>query len=232
MQEPYQKTNIYFIPGQGADKRLFGKIKLDERFIVNHITYETPTKNSTMRSYAEELAQQIDQSKPFILIGASLGGMLATEITSFLEPMRTILISSAKQRSELPFRYRFQKQLPFYKLVPASLVKLGAKILQPLVESDRNKEKTIFKAMLNAKDPKFLSRTVHMIVNWERQTAEDSIIHIHGNKDHTLPIKNVQYDYLIEGGSHMMSLTRAEEINQLILAVLTQHKSHKDTFIK
>ncbi|NOQ74998.1 MAG: alpha/beta hydrolase [Crocinitomix sp.] len=184
-----------------------------------------------MRAYAEKLAEQIDQSQPFILIGASLGGMLATEMTAFIKPKCTIIISSAKNRRELPFRYRFQKHFPVYKLVPAVLVKFGAKILQPLVELDRNKEKAIFKAMLNDKDPKFLSRTVHMIVNWKRTNYPENIIHIHGDNDHTLPIKNVNYDHLIEGGSHMMSLTRAMEINQLILDILTAKGPFKNKTI-
>ena len=55
--------------------------------------------------------------------------------------------------------------------------------------------------MLRDKDPKFLSRTIGIIIKWDRQTTNKDIIHIHGNKDHTLPIKNVKYDYLIENGS-------------------------------
>ena len=61
-----------------------------------------------------------------------------------------------------------------------------------------------------------------MIINWERTTFPDKIVHIHGDKDHTIPIKNVQYDYLMEEGSHMMMLTRAGEINQIIDHILNQ----------
>jgi pimeloyl-ACP methyl ester carboxylesterase len=217
--------SIYLISGQGADNRLFEKIKLDERFIIKHISYFTPTKGSTMESFAKELAKQIDTTQPFILIGTSLGGMLATEMNDFLNPELTVIISSAKNRNELPLRYRFQKQFPVYKIVPSPIVKMGAKILQPLVEPDRNKHMATFKAMLNAKDSKFLSRTVRMIVTWNRTDHSKNIIHIHGNKDNTIPIKNVQYDYLIQGGSHMMTLTRGEEINQLILQILTKQKA-------
>ena len=38
-----------------------------------------------------------------------------------------------------------------------------------------------------------------MIVNWDRTRYSEQIIHIHGDKDHTIPIKNLEYDYLIEG---------------------------------
>ena len=162
--------NIYLIPGQGADKRLFNAFDLHLDHNVHHVPYHTPKKGDSMRSFAQQLSTHIDQSKPFILIGTSLGGMLATEMAEILNPEKVILISSAKNRTELPFSYRFQKQIPFYGIIPPSLIKWGAKIAQPLVEPDRNKEKATFKAMLNDKDPYFLSRTIHMIVNWNRLT--------------------------------------------------------------
>lgn len=61
-----------------------------------------------------------------------------------------------------------------------------------------------------------------MILNWEREVAPQSIVHIHGNKDKTIPIKNVHYDYKVDKGSHMMTLTRGEEISELILEILEE----------
>jgi pimeloyl-ACP methyl ester carboxylesterase len=74
--------------------------------------------------------------------------------------------------------------------------------------------------MLKEKDPLYLKRTVDMIIQWDRTTHPDRIIHIHGNKDHTIPVKNVKVDYLVEGGSHMMMLTRADEIKALLGPIL------------
>src|SRR6056300_912405 len=105
--------------------------------------------------------------------------MLAAEMNTFLSPQKTIIISSAKSRKELPTQYRFQRAIPIYSLVPKRLVKGGARVLQPIVEPDRKRNKEIFKAMLKDKDPKFLKRTVRMIIRWERTEAPKGIIHIH-----------------------------------------------------
>lgn len=153
-------------------------------------------------------------------MGTSLGGMLATEMTDFLKPEKTIIISSAKCRKELPHRYRFQRAIPLHKLVPKGMMKWGAKIMQPIVEPDRNKEKEIFKSMLEDKDKRFVKRSVNMIINWGRDSYDERIIHIHGDKDNTLPIKKVKYDYLIKDGSHMMTLTRGKELSGLIFEIL------------
>lgn len=214
---------IYFVPGQGADDRLFDSLKLHKSFEIRDIKYFTPSKNMTMSEFARQLATQIDTTKPFILIGVSLGGMLSTEMSDFLNPEEIILISSAKQHTELPKRYTFQQKIPIYKALPPRTIKAGAKIMQPIVEPDRNKQKTTFKSMLDRKDPKFLKRTIHMIINWERTAHRTDIIHIHGNNDKTIPIKNVNYDYLIENGSHMMALTRSQEISEIINSILLKY---------
>lgn len=106
--------------------------------------------------------------------------------------------------------------MPIYKIVPAPFVKLGALILQPLVEPDRNKDKATFTSMLKDKDPKFLRRTVKMIMDWERTSNDGSIIHIHGDNDHTLPVRNINIDYMVEDGSHMMVLTKGKLISKLV----------------
>ncbi len=211
---------IYLIPGQGADERLFNELDIAEPYKVKHINYKTPKEGTNLKQYAQELSNQIDTTQPFILIGVSLGGMLATEMSDFLSPEKVIIISSAKHKNELPFRYRFQQKLPLYKAFSSNMVKKGALIAQPIVEPDRNKEKATFVKMLKDKDPEFLKRTIDMIINWDRTEAPKNIIHIHGTKDKTIPIRNVAVDFKVDEGSHMMTLTRGKEISILINQIL------------
>lgn len=173
-----------------------------------------------MKAYAVELSNQIDQSNPFILIGTSIGGMLSCEMNEFMNPEKVIIISSAQNKYELPGRYNFQKKFPIHKLVSKGMAKTGALILQPIVEPDRNKEKETFVSMLKAKDKTFLKRSIEMIVEWEKESFDESIIHIHGDNDHTVPIENINCQYIIENGSHMITLTRAEEINSILNEIL------------
>lgn len=214
------KTNIYLLAGQGADERLFKNLDFPDQYKVNYIEYSIPTSEKSLEEYACTLSNQIDQSKPFILIGVSLGGMLATEMCDFMNPLKTIIIASAKNANELPRTFKFQKKVPLYKLAGKSNVKWGARFLQPIVEPDRRREKDTFKAMLKDKDPEFLLRTIPMIMTWEREQSCDEIIHIHGTKDHTIPFKNVQSDYQIHGGSHMITLTESDKLNRILNDIL------------
>jgi len=214
--------NIYLIPGQGADHRLFSKLQLDASFNIHHITFEVPKAGYLMPDYARQLSKQIDTSQPYILLGVSIGGMLATEMTDFLNPVKTIVVSSAKSKNEIPLLYTIQSKLNLHKLIPGWFSKIAALILQPFYEPISKKEKELFKQMIKDKDPVFMRRTINMIVNWDRTTFNPSIIAIHGNSDNTLPIRHVQVDHLVDKGSHLMILTKAEELSHLINKILSK----------
>ncbi len=210
-------VNVYFFPGSGSDERLFAKIALPQGYSANYVQYPVPAKKATMAEYAAIVAQQIDTMKPFVLVGVSLGGMICTELAERLTPSKTIIISSAKCRRELPRHYRFQGHFPINKLFGARFMKAMSFVAQAVVEPDRNKGKATFKAMLSDKNPLFLKRAVNLIVNWEREKYPPNMVHIHGTNDHTLPLRNINPSVIVPGGSHMMTLTRGEEINALIL---------------
>ena len=96
-------TIIYLFPGQGADARQFKHLELPRGYDTVHISYPVPEKYENLTAFASRFIKEIDQSKPYILMGVSLGGMICTELSDTLSPLLTILISSAKgQGSSLP----------------------------------------------------------------------------------------------------------------------------------
>lgn len=223
-----QSTVLYLFPGQGSDARIFSNIRFDSTYKIVNILYPVPKKGTTMKEFALLLKEQIDTTGTYNFIGVSLGGMLCSELTDILHPKKVIIISSAKCRNELPLRYRFQKYIPIYKLFPKGAIKFGAKMLQPIVEPDRNKNKATFKSMLKNKDSKFLKRSVNMIITWDKRNYDSTLIHIHGTKDHTLPIRKTKPTIVVEKGSHMMTLTRGKEIEKILNSILQEQKSEME----
>ena len=217
-QDPPSDTIIYLLPGQGADCRLYRYIEFP--YDTVHLELPVPAKKTSLHDYALGFIHRIDVSRPFILVGVSLGGMICAELADTIAPAITIVISSAKCRKELPGRYRFQKTIPLNKIIPKGMTKWGAKVLAPIVEPARKQDKETFRSMIEAKDPAYLKRTVDMIINWDKECHEGNIIHIHGDRDHTLPHRKVKYDYLVENGTHMMVYIRGDEINLLINKIL------------
>lgn len=211
--------SVYLFPGQGSDYRIFGDLSWNKKYDLAYMTLPTPDKGESMKEYALRFVPLIDTTEKFILIGVSMGGMICAELADVLNPKKTILISSAKTRNELPGRYTFNKYLKLNKIMPSKTVRKWAIFLQPVVEPD-SKNDDLFIHMLSSKDPVYLKRTIDMIINWERTEYNSQILHIHGSNDNTIPIKNVETDYIIEEGSHMMVLTRAKEITAILEGIL------------
>jgi pimeloyl-ACP methyl ester carboxylesterase len=213
---------VYLFPGQGADYRQYRDLSFPEGYDTVHISYPVPDKRESMAQFARRFIPVIDTAHPYILVGVSLGGMICTELADVLHPKKVILISSAKAAFELPGRYTFIIKIHLNRIIPKGLVKAGARTLQGIVEPDRKYDKETYKDMLKKKDAAYLKRTVDMIINWERDSYLYSIIHIHGDADHTIPIKNVDCDYVIAEGSHLVVLSRAEEISRIFTKILKE----------
>jgi pimeloyl-ACP methyl ester carboxylesterase len=174
-----------------------------------------------MESYAKSIANQIDQSETFILIGVSLGGMVCCELNEMLRPHKTILISSARNRGEIPVLYKLQAKMGTHHLIPGWLLKYSGVLLQGIYEPKSWKDRHVFRAMMLTKPAVYFKRTINMIIHWERTESNKDIIHIHGTGDRTLPFKLVKRaDYVVPGGSHMMVYTRGKEINKILLEIM------------
>jgi pimeloyl-ACP methyl ester carboxylesterase len=211
---------IYFLSGLGADHRLFDALAIPSTYRIAHLHMPVPTRGQSMQSFAKQLATDINAHEDFILIGVSLGGMIATEISAFLKPRKVILISSAQCSNEIPAFYKLMGRLGVNNIIPGWLFKYSAFLLQGIYESDSWKHRKHFHQMLLAKPSAFYKRTVNMIVNWNRPAGNPEIIHIHGSGDRTLPVKLVKPHYVVERGSHMMVYTRAEDVNRILKEIL------------
>ncbi len=182
---------LYLLPGTGADHRLFHALDLRAYDTVN-VKLPIAYRRETMSDYAARIArEQIDTTRPFAILGVSLGGMVATELAEQLHPEHTVIVASAKTRHELPPGYRLGRYLPIYRIVGGRTMRWFTKQGQPLIEPMEDAQRDLFIDMIYGKDPKFLQRAVGLMVRWERTEAPPNVTHVHGTLDHTLPYKFV-----------------------------------------
>lgn len=212
--------NVYFISGLGADKSVFQKIHLPGAYRVHHIEWIAPVAGETMRQYATRLAACIDRSQPFALVGLSFGGMIATEMNQFLNPVATIIISSASCRKQLPWYFRLAGWLHMEKLVPVRFYKTPNRFFYFLFGIRTSGEKRIFQKILRQSDGDFLVWAIRAVLHWQNKTAPPGVVHIHGTADHLLPVRYVQPNYVVKGGRHLMVYSRADELTKLLVEIL------------
>ncbi len=205
---------LYILSGLGADERAFKSIGIPG-YKVHFIKWIPPQQRETIQHYAGRLLAQIPTPDP-ILIGLSFGGMMAIEIASQITTTKIILIASAKTKHEIPFYYRIAGRLGLHHLVPASILKHANFFSYWLFGVKSRDDKRLFKEILHDTDPVFLKWAIGKVVRWKNVDYPADIFHIHGTGDHVLPIRYVKSNFRIHRGGHLITLTRAEELNQII----------------
>lgn len=210
--------NTYLIPGLGGDKRMYeGQLK---RFPDTQVLeFIEPLKNESINAYAKRLAEKIDTTKPFILLGVSLGGILTQEIAKIYPPHKSIIISSVKTRKEMPVWMRIFKYFPINRILPGKLY-LWMFFLLVRIKALSTKGNPVLANLRNmAKDanPIFVSWAVNEIISWENPIENFQPYRIHGNRDFLFPLRRCkEVDLVIDKGTHAMILTHVCEINEAL----------------
>lgn len=211
---------IYRIPGMGGDRRLFSEIEPIKGYEFIDLEWRTNYSNiKSLKDYAIELSKEIDTSQPFSLIGVSMGGMICSELVEILNPEKVIIISSCKTSTELP------KQLKRLKFIGISRLLKSEKISYLINNSSRffgamNKEqRKLFYDMAESINVDFIAWSIKAVLNWNKKEWSSKIVHIHGDKDIVLPIKNITPSYTIKKGDHMMIWNKSSQINQILVDI-------------
>lgn len=179
------------------------------------IDWIIPGKNESLESYALRLRNQIPDVSP-VIVGISFGGMLATEMAKMDAAVRAIILSSNKTKKEFPGYFRAGLYLPLYKWSPVALAKKITLRSSAILGGTNREEKKLLHQIIRESDMGFVRWAISAILHWENMTTPSNIIHVHGTADKLLPIRYVKADYRIEGGTHVMTLDKHQEISQLL----------------
>jgi len=218
--EYFRIMNAYFLSGLGADHRIFHHLKLPNQFTTIYLDWIKPQPHESLVNYASRMAKRINPNEPFILIGLSMGGMVAVEIAKKYQPEKLILLSSVPIRKELPHYYNLLQKWKLHKIVPASLLKSAA-ILKRFFTAEAPEDKTLLKTLIRETDPEFVRWAMNAILDWENEDVPPcKCWHIHGDKDEILPLRFTTATHILSGGTHMMALNHHEEINKILADIL------------
>jgi hypothetical protein len=203
---------IYAFSGLGADQRIFTYLNLDIELVP--IQWVNPLPDESLPSYAQRLAEQIDQSEPFGLLGVSFGGMLVSELSHKINPLKTILISSAATKHELPWVAGAAKRWNLANKLPASFFK--PRLFTAYIGFPFNKQhRLVAQGIIRDTDPAFVQWAIGAIVSWENEEVPNDLLHIHGRLDLILPLKK-RMNATIVGKGHFIILKEAKTLSAKI----------------
>lgn len=210
---------IYCISGLGADEGVFQYLDLS---FVNpvFIQWIKPEKDETMKHYALRLKQHYIHEEDPVILGLSLGGMMATEIAKMFPNARVIIISSAKTKKEIPFYFKTFRYLPLYKTLPDWYMRQHSALRVFFLGTKNERSLNYIKHAAKHADGYFYRWAIGAILNWENETVPMNVIHVHGTNDNLLPYRYVQSDITVNNGGHLMIIDEAVEVSALIKGIL------------
>jgi pimeloyl-ACP methyl ester carboxylesterase len=208
--------DLYFISGLGADKRVFQKIELPAVFRIRYIEWSPVSKKDSISDYCRSLVRQIDQTRPFSLIGVSFGGIVAIELSKISKPVQTIIISSFLNKEELSGFYRVLNKLNLRHFIPVRLLLTPNTILYSIFGMFHKDGKQLLKNILQDTDPEFFRWAINQLFKWDNTWTPKSFLHIHGTDDKILPYRLNMRAIPVEGGTHLMVYSKAEMVSRIL----------------
>ncbi|WP_160716617.1 alpha/beta fold hydrolase [Chitinophaga solisilvae] len=213
-------AHLYLISGLGADERMFQRLQYPPGYQVHFLPWIKPQENEPVSSYAARMAQSISADGPVVLMGLSFGGIMSLEIARQIPVQKTILISSIKHSTEKPFYYNWARKLHLHQLPDQLLYQRRGMIVKKFMSVETEEEAQLLTEYLSDRDFHDLRWAINTVLHWENEAVPADVVHIHGGKDHTFPIRFVKPTHVIPDGGHFMILNRAEKINAILQEVL------------
>lgn len=210
------------MPGLAAGPEIFENITLSkELYEFHYLEWMKPLSlEETIANYAMRMCDEI-KHKNSILIGVSFGGIIAQEMSKFIDVQKIIIISSVKSQNELPKRFKIVAKSKIYKLFPTKIVTNFEDYAKFFVGKHLEKKAKLYKKYLSVRGKQYIKWSIHNAINWNQSKPLDNITHIHGTNDEIFPIKNIKNCIKIENGNHSMIIIKAKEISKIIHESLT-----------
>ena len=217
-----KKIQIYFMPGLGANPKIFEHISLPkDQFEIHLLEWKIPVSiDESIQDYAQRMANEIKHQKP-VLLGVSFGGVLVQEIAKIIAVKKIILVSSIKSHHEFPNRLKLLQKTKAYKFFPTKIIENFDKYKKYFLGDFLKKRADLYSLYLSVNDALYLKWAIYTILHWQQDKIPENILHIHGNNDHVFPSKHIHNFTEINNGSHVMILLKANEISTIIYRNLT-----------
>jgi pimeloyl-ACP methyl ester carboxylesterase len=214
-------SKAYLIPGLGADSRIYNNIVIDSYELIK-IDWIEPDKTDTLKSYAQKLILQYNIAPLSLIVGNSLGGMIAIEMAKIIPAKKVILISSIKTADEAPAYFSFFRALPVYKLIPGKLMTSMGFAIRFMFGKMNEADNHLFIDMLEKTSPIFMKWAMYAILHWDNKVIPANVTLITGDKDKVFNYRRISDPIIIKGGTHIMIFDRAAEINAILKDIITQ----------
>jgi len=212
--------DIHLIPGLGADHRIFDELLLD---VPGRQAHDWPVMapGSSLRHFAEALAERIDTSRPHVLIGMSMGGMVVQEMAAITKPEHVIIISTWKGPQEMPPPIRLLRGKHPERLLNRRFLQHSMPLIRWQMGVEDPEGAALFDRFLAVHTIEQLKVQVNACLEWEGPAFPiPDLVHLHGDRDRLMPIETIVGAHAVRGGTHFMVYNKGPLLSGLVQCVL------------
>lgn len=210
---------IYVVSGLGADFKVLEKIQFPKRHEVVFIDWLIPFLNEEFLDYVKRMAEKIDDSAPFYLVGYSFGGLMVQEINKLKPARKVVILGSIKSDKEKSRLIRTGQLTRIPKILPVIFFNERTTNMYSVVRKFFDPRNPKVLQYFRVRDPYYLKWSIEKISDWKFDENPE-VVQIMGDKDIVFPIKNSRPDYIIKGGTHLFPITKFKEVAIILEGVL------------
>ncbi|CAA7385762.1 hypothetical protein CHRY9393_00047 [Chryseobacterium fistulae] len=215
----FSHMKIYIVSGLGADFKVLEKLKFPGQHEVVFIDWLIPRRNESFAKYIERMADKVDTSEPFFLLGYSFGGIIVQEINKIKPAVKVIIIGSIKSDKEKSRLIKIGKVTKIPKALPTGFFNERTTHIYTFVRKIFDPKNPRLLQYFRVRDPYYLKWSIERISEWKFDENPE-VIQILGDKDIVFPIKNSKPDYIIKGGTHLFPATKHKELSIILNDIL------------
>jgi pimeloyl-ACP methyl ester carboxylesterase len=222
--------DIYLLPGLGTDRRLFSRLQLPG-YRLHLIEWPAFAAGCTLAQVAGELLPQVHAACPHVLVGVSMGGMVAQELALLTRPRHVVLVSSVTGPHEYPVLLRVSRRLRLDRFITDAAIRITWPLRRPFGVRDRAISDLLCRMAFD-QGGRQIRRGTSAILRWQGSRWQGPLYRIHGDADRVLPLR-FPVNHVVPGATHPMVITRAEEVGRALLDFLTglqQESPRKDPY--
>lgn len=209
---------IYVVSGLGADFKVLERLEFPENCELIFIDWLIPEKNEPFHSYVERMAEKVDASEPFSLLGYSFGGIMVQEINKLKPAHKVVIMGSIKSDKEKSKFIKTGEITKIPRILPTGMFNDRAANVYSVVRKLFDPKNPKILQYFRVRDPYYLKWSVEKVSEWKFEEIP-GVIQILGDKDIVFPIKYSKPDYVIKGGTHLFPATKSKEVSKILKEV-------------
>lgn len=217
---------LYIISGLGADEKVLEKLTFDFEIEPVHIPWLIPEKKEDFHHYIRRMAENIDDSEEFYLLGYSFGGILVQEIHNIKPAKKIVILGSIRCDKEKPILMEISGKINIIKYLPLALFNSSNPFFYTFFKKIFDAENAGLTNYFRVRDPYYLKWSSHKISRWKFEKIT-GVIQILADRDIIFPIKNSQPDFVVRNATHLFPLTKHREVSNLLKSIFMDFKTEK-----